>query len=239
MEELDLKELFNIFWSRKLFIILIIAIFIGIGIAYSYIYISPMYKSETSLLLVKSKEDQNGNNVGTITTNDLTLNQKLVATYSELIKSQTIINTVKSNLNIDKTEEQLRANIKVSAVENTELIKITVTDENPQIAKTIADETAQVFAQKIAIDRYKIDNVQIMSEAQIETTPYNINHIKDIIIFAFIGIVVSVIYVLIANLLDTTIKGKEDIEKKIGITVLATIPTCNFNNTNTKKGKKQ
>ena len=132
MEELDLKELFNIFWSRKLFIILIIAIFIGIGIAYSYIYISPMYKSETSLLLVKSKEDENGNNVGTITTNDLTLNQKLVATYSELIKSQTIINTVKSNLNIDKTEEQLRANIKVSAVENTELIKITVTDEKPK-----------------------------------------------------------------------------------------------------------
>ena len=39
--------------------------------------------------------------------------------------------------------------------------------------------------------------------------------------------------------ISSPIKGKEDIEKKIGITVLATIPTCNFNNTNTKKGKKQ
>ena len=49
MEELDLKELFEIFWSRKAEIILIIAIFLIIGLTYSFYFVSPKYKSETSL----------------------------------------------------------------------------------------------------------------------------------------------------------------------------------------------
>lgn len=238
MEELDLKEIFYIFWSRKLYIILIVAVFIAIGIAYSYMYVSPVYKSETTLVLVKSNEDNNENNVGTITTTDLTLNQKLVATYRELLRSKTVIGEVIRNLNLEKTEDDLKNNISVSAIENTELIKITVTDESPEMAQIIANETAQVFSEKVANEMYKINNVQIISEAEIDTVPYNINHIKDIIMFAFVGIVVAVIYALVANMLDITIKGKEDIEKKLGITVLTTIPVCNFDDTNLKKGKK-
>ena len=69
---------------------------------------------------------------------------------------------------------------------------------------------------------------------------YNINHVKDIIIFVFIGIVASVVYVLIANMLDTTIKSKEDIEKKLGLTVLTVIPMCDFEiTTKNKKGGKR
>ena len=64
----------------------------------------------------------------------------------------------------------------------------------------------------------------IVDEAEEATGPYNINHIKDIAIFMIIGLVVSVIYVLLTNLLDTTVKSAEDIEKELGITVLASIP---------------
>ena len=35
MEELDLKELFNLFWSKKAAIILIILIFMVIGVIYT------------------------------------------------------------------------------------------------------------------------------------------------------------------------------------------------------------
>lgn len=238
MEELDLREVFTMFWSRKLYVIIIIAIFIAIGVAYSYIYVSPVYKSEVTLVLVKANDESNENTTGKITTTDLTLNQKLISTYRELLESRTVISTVINNLQIEKTENQLRNNINISNKENTDLLIITVTDENPESAKIIANETAKVFSEKVANDMYKNNNVQIISEAEVNTTPSNINHIKDIIIFAFIGVVLAVIYVLIANLLDTTIKGKEDIEKKLGVTVLTTIPICNFNDVNQKKGKK-
>ena len=93
---------------------------------------------------------------------------------------------------------------------------------------------------RVAKGVYNINNVQVWDKAETPSGPYNINHIKDIIIFVFIGIVASVVYVLIANMLDTTIKSKEDIEKKLGLTVLTVIPMCDFEiTTKNKKGGKR
>ena len=69
-----------------------------------------------------------------------------------------------------------------------------------------------------------MENVHVVDEAEVEEEPCNINHTKDVIIFVFIGIVISSMYVLVINMLDTTIKASEDIEKIAGVTVLASIP---------------
>lgn len=238
MEELDLKELFNIFWSRKVYIAIITAIFLVIGIIYTFIFVTPGYESTTTVILAKSSETTG--ETETITTTDLTLNQKLVSTYSELIKSKNVLRDVINHLQINKTVVGLRNNITVSAVKDTDLIKITVTDANPEIAQTIASEIADVFIEKVAKGVYGISNVQVWDKAEVPTAPYNINHAKDVIIFIFIGIVVSAVYALIANMLDTTVKSKEDIEKKLGVSVLTTIPLCDFdyNSKQTKGGRK-
>ena len=55
----------------------------------------------------------------------------------------------------------------------------------------------------------------------------NSHNKKDIIIFAFIGAVVSVIYVLLSNMLDTTVKTAEEIEKEFKLPVIASIPIYN------------
>mgnify|MGYP007038294722 CR=1 FL=1 len=64
-------------------------------------------------------------------------------------------------------------------------------------------------------------------------------HLKDIIIFGFIGIVISAGYALAANMLDTTIKSKEDVENKIGLPVLTSIPLCSFEQKTSGKGGKK
>ena len=89
---------------------------------------------------------------------------------------------------------------------------------------------------QIAQEYYNMDNVYVVDEARAESAPYNINHTKDLIIFAAAGFVIACIYVLIANMLDTTVKSKEDIEKKLGLTVLTSIPVCDFKKA--KGGKK-
>ena len=57
MEELDLKELFEIFWSKKVQIILIILIFAVIGIIYTMGFVTPVYTSSTTLVLATSTGD--------------------------------------------------------------------------------------------------------------------------------------------------------------------------------------
>ena len=226
MEELDLKELFQIFWNKKLQIILIVAIFMVIGVIYSIGFVTPMYESYTTLLLVKGEESEKSDS---ITTTDLTLNSKLVPTYRELIRSKDVLRQVISSLNIDITEEEIKDHITVTSVEDTELIEISVENKDPANAAKIANEIAKVFTEKVA-ELYKINNVHVIDEAEIENTPSNINHAKNIVIFAFIGLVISVGYVLIASMLDTTIKTAEDVEKLFKIPVLANIPMNNFEN---------
>ena len=232
MDELDLKDLFNMFWTRKFEIILIVIIAIVIGFIYSYVLVKPEYKSTTSILLAKSNAAQSGD--GTITSTEITLNQKLVSTYSDLIKTDKVLTQVINNLKIDKTVENLKKNIQVTAKDDTEIIAISVTDADSEMARKIANEAAQVFITQIAQQYYNMDNVYVVDEAKAESKPYNINHTKDLIIFAAAGFVIACIYVLIANMLDTTVKSKEDIEKKLGLTVLTSIPVCDF-----KKAKKE
>lgn len=222
MEELDLKEIFNMFWTRILQIILIVLIFIMIGILYSYLYVTPKYKAYTTLLLATSTE-----NSETITTTDISLNNNLVSTYGELIKSKTVLGEVINNLGINKTEASLESAVSVSQRKSTQVIEINVVDSNPYQAKIIANEVAKVFAKKVE-EIYKINNIHVVDVAEEPTTPYNINHMKDIAMFAFMGLVASCVYVLIANMLDTTVKNKEDVERKLGLSVLVNIPNCNF-----------
>ena len=238
MEELDLKELFGIFWAKKVHIILLILIFIVIGFMYSYIFLVPEYQSITQILLAKSNTTtQDGTNQG-MTTSQVTLNQQLVSTYSELVKSESVLTQVKDNLQIDKSIEELRENITVSTKDDTEIIQIAVVDENAKMAKNIANEIANVFIDQIAKGYYAMDNVYVVDEAKVEEEPYNINHLKDLAIFAAIGFVVACVYVLIANMLDTTVKSKEDIEKKLGLTVLTTIPICENTSKNKRGGRR-
>ena len=222
MEELDLKQLFNIFWSKKVQIILIVLIFIVLGVIYTIGFTTPMYSSSTTLLLAGS-ESSGEETTNSITTTDITLNSKLVSTYSVLVRSKDVLSQVISNLGMDISWESLKNNVKVSAVEDTEVIEISVTTNNAENSANIANEIAKVFTEKVA-EIYNINNVHVVDEAEPENTPSNINHEKDVIIFAFIGLVVAVIYVLLANMLDTTVKTAEDIEKEFKLPVLASIP---------------
>ena len=70
-----------------------------------------------------------------------------------------------SNVGMNQEEEDtLKKDITVSAVEDTELIEITVQNEKPDYAAKIANETANVFTQKVK-EIYNINNVQIVDQA--------------------------------------------------------------------------
>ena len=230
MEELDLKELFLIFWNRRLEILLITIIAVIVGVLYSYFYLTPVYKASTTLILAQSSKTVDKTGDSSITQTDLTLNSKLVSTYSEIMKRKSVLNKVISNLGMsEKDMDSIKKNVSVKAVSDTELIEITVKNEDPEKAALIANEIAKVFSEKV-VEIYNISNIYVLDRAEANPVPSNINHAKDLVIFAFIGLVISVIVCLIANMLDTTIKTEEDVEKATGLMVLTSIPDYNIEN---------
>lgn len=228
MEELNLKQLINIIWNGKKYIIITIILSVLLGIGYSYFLVTPKYESSTTLVLAKA-EEKVSNEISTgITQTDLNLNKNLVSTYRELIRSKTVIRQVMDNLKItDLKENTLKNNISVSSVKDTELIEITVRDEKPERATNIANEIAKVFTVQVA-EIYNINNVHVIDKAELNNVPYNVHHTKDIAVIALIGAILSIVCIIILSLLDTTVKTQEDIEKVTGMIILAEIPEISF-----------
>lgn len=219
VEEINLKELFDYFISKISVIILITLIIAVVGCSYALFFQKPLYKSSTTLVLTRTDTE----NSNTITQNDITLNQKLLSTYREIVKSRRVINQVITDLSLDTTFEVLNKNISVTSVQDTELIKIIVSDENPEMAKKIADETAKVFSSEIQ-EMYQIKNISIVDTAVVANSPYNINITKQLIIYLFIGVVLGLGVVFVIYYFDTSIKNVEEVESKLELPILGQIP---------------
>lgn len=218
MEEIDLKEMFDYFVGRISWIMIAVALAVAIGNIYTLFTRVPMYKSTTSLVLVSENGDSSSYN-----TSEQQLNKNLVGTYSEIIKSRTILNAVIKNLDLDYSYATLQSRITVSSVNNTEIIRIAVGDPDPKVATKIANEIAKVFVSEIN-KFYKLNNVSVLDRAENNSVPYNVNYLKDNAIYIMIGLVLSCGIIFIFFYFDTTIKTSEEIEKKLGLTVVGVVP---------------
>lgn len=223
MEEIDLKELFD-FVKNKLGLLITVTVGVCLlGCIYGLLIQKPMYKSYTTIILSGSDSQ--------ITQSELTLNKNLVDTYAEIVKSRRVLEQVIDELDLDMTYEKLTNKISVSAVNNTEIIKITVTDTNPIEAKNIANVTANFFSKEV-VKLYKMNNVNVLDEANESNNPYNINIVKQIIIYFFIGLIIGAGVLFIIFYFDRTIKSAEQVEQKIKLPILGSVEEF------TKGGKK-
>lgn len=215
MEEIDLIELLNYF-KKKIGLIIIIMSAVGIlGCIYTLFIQKPMYNSYTTVIL-------SGSSSSSITQTDVTLNKNLISTYAEIVKSGRVLNQVIKELNLDISYESLSSEISVTSLNNTEIIKITVNNESADMAMKIANSTASVFTKEIS-SLYKMDNVSILDYATINESPYNINILKQLIIYILAGLVISLGTVFMIFYFDRTIKSAEQIEQKIKLPVLGSV----------------
>ncbi len=218
MEEIDLKELFEYFKGK---LGLIVTVTIGIcliGCIYGLFVQKPMYKSYTTVILSSNATS----NSQTITQGDVTLNKNLVTTYAEIVTSRRVIDQVIEELNLDTSYESLKNKISVNSVNNTEIIKITVTDTDAIRAKNIANVTANYFKKEI-MELYNMNNVNTLDEAIQAKDAYNINVIKQVIIYFVIGFILSAGIVFVIFYFDRTIKSVEQVEQKIKLPILGNV----------------
>ena len=217
MEEIDLRELFEYFKGKILWILAAIILAIGVGNVFTVLTRVPMYNSNTTIVLVSE------NNGTTYNTTEQQLNKNLVSTYAEIIKSRKVLNKVIENLGLDYSYNALKNNISVEAVTNTEIIRIIVSDSDPQVSAEISNEIADVFMEEVQ-KIYKLNNVSVIDKAEVNKTPYNINFIKDHLIYILVALVLSCGIIFVIYYFDTSIKTSEEIENKLGLVVVGIVP---------------
>ncbi len=221
MEEINLKDLFSYMLSKIFIIIIAIVIFLIGGVVYRECFKTPLYESYTTIILTKVNDSTN---VETgITQNDITLNQKLVSTYREIIRSKRILDKVIKDLELDISVDDLMNRISVTNKEDTELIRISVVDEDSETAQNIVTRVSKVFADEI-VRIYNIENISTIDYASASDVPYNINVAKETVISVLLGAFLGCAIVFVMFYFDTTVKSVEEIERKLELPILGSVP---------------
>ena len=113
--------------------------------------------------------------------------------------------------------------VSVDFVKDTNLVSITATTKEPELAQEICNELASEAydALKPAIGDGSVD---VISAAQLPTEPVAQGGSKRIVLFAFIGLVLAAAYVVLDYLLIPRIRTEMDVRKRLGMKLLGTVP---------------
>lgn len=214
--EVDLKDLLlEILAHWK--IILIVMLLVGtIGFTVSKFLITPMYES-TSKLYVLSKS------TSITSLADIQTGTSLTNDYLVVVKDRPVLEQVIQNLGLEETYAELKENVTLNNPSNSRILQITVKDANPIRAKAIADEIAKVGSAFIA-EKMDQDPPTIIQSGYADGKPVSPSVIKNSLIGAVAGALFVVALIVITYLFNDTIATPEDIEKKLGMNVLGSLP---------------
>ncbi|MEB6548877.1 Wzz/FepE/Etk N-terminal domain-containing protein [Heyndrickxia sporothermodurans] len=218
-ETISLKELMQTLRKRIGLITVIAIIAVIISGVVSYFVLTPIYQTSTQLLVNQKKGEENPYN-----TNQVQTNLQLINTYNVIIKSPAILDKVVDELNLKMTAAELNEKVTVASEKDSQVVNVSVQDEDPYKAAKIANKIANVFKTNIA-SIMNVDNVSILTKAEVgeKISPIKPKPVLNIAIALVVGLMVGVGIAFLLEYLDNTIKTEQDIEKILEIPVLGVI----------------
>ncbi len=183
---------------------------------FSRYLITPMYASE-SILYVLSKT------TSITSLADIQMGASLTKDYQEVVLGRPVLDQVIADLLLDEDYKALHEKVKVDNPANTRLLYIRVTDADPERAKAIADDIAEVSAKFIS-EKMDQDPPSIIQYGYSDNEKVSPSLLKNTIIGAFAGGFLSSAIVAVFYFLNNTIDTPEDVESKLGLKLIAQIP---------------
>lgn len=215
-DEIDLLELFYALRHRWWAILLALVIGAGAAGVYTKKLIAPHYQS-TSMVYVLSKETTLASLA------DLQIGSQLTKDYSVIIKSRPVLQEVIDKQNLDLTTDELGEMITIDNPKDTRILSITVEDIEPMRAKAIVDEVTKSASNYIG-DIMEMVPPKVIEDGVVAVKPSSPSVKKNAAVGG-LGLAVLVGgLICLKTVLDDTIKSEEDIEKYLGLSVLAVIP---------------
>lgn len=233
-ETISLKEIFEVIKKRFIMIVGLVVVAALVAGIISYFILTPTYESSSQFIVNQSQE----NTSEAYDMNELRMNVEMINTYNVIIKSPAILDEVNEALNLSYTTEELSDKLEVSSEEDSQVVTVTATDKDPEMATELANTTVGIFEEEIP-DIMNVDNVNILAVAETgeDPSPVAPRPLLNIAIAIVLGGMVGVGVAFLLEYLDNTIKTEDDIEEKLGLPVLGTITTITEEDVRTNRFK--
>lgn len=220
--EIDLGRVLHAVWSKIWLVILISVLCAVLMFTVTHFLITPQYES-TAMFYVNNSSLSVGDTSFSISSGDLSTSRNLVDSYIVILNTRETFNEVIDYTDSTRTYSELKDMISASAVNETEIFKVTVTSPDPMEAERLANAIAQVLPDRIdtIIDG---TSAKIVDSAIAASKPSSPSYTKNILIGFLLGFMMTVGIIVVREIFDIMIRSDEDIAEICEYPVLATVP---------------
>ena len=224
-----------LFILRKHWIAIIAFLFVGLvgGAVWAGLEVKafPVYQSSGIIMVSPEK------NGADATTTDYQFSNNLTNTVVAFIKTNAVLDPVRSDNPSFK-----RSNLSVSNTSGNLMITVSYTSKNPEESKKICQAVMKAAVDEADAEKedgtkkYHMlhNNLNVVDDAKEGSRVWH--PVRDLGLGFVAGIAIALVYVFIREISDNTFKSSEEIERSLGIPVLAGIPDYHFDDE--KKGGK-
>lgn len=203
---------------RRFWIVVLAAVVFAAG-AYLYTdnFVAPVYKTGISFCV------NNGNKSQSVTASDLATSQRLVLTYVEGLKSNTVLEAVSNRLGGKPSAAAIAGMMSTDTSSETEIFWVYITGSDPELAARVANAVAEVAPKQIATF-IKGSSAEVVDWAKVPTAPYGPDAVKSGMTGGLVGMLLAIAVLCLVEIADVRIKGEEDLAAICNIPILGVIP---------------
>lgn len=225
---IDILECLNEIKKNYRNIAIITLSFILIATVYTTFLMKQDYEATVKVFIGKQKFQ---NTMESYNNEEITLYQRLITTYSEIIKSKNLINKSIKDSKINSLKEidekieykSVVGSLTVNPISNTQIIEIKYSSKNPQESYDLLysiTENLMEYSKEI----YPTVNIKVLEQVNVNNSNLMIKKIIVIGIAFIGGLIVSIGAVVMNMYFNNTFKNKESLEKELGLAVIGAIP---------------
>lgn len=251
--EMSISDILRMLLSKIVWIVLAAIICGAAGFCISKFYLPLKYESYTSMY-VKNVNTSNQNDSQAVNINDITASKSLVTTYIAVLSDDTVIRQIGDELikkygvneiskvfdivDDDNTKivdiDALRDSLTMSAVNDTEVLKISAVTKSPEISVAVCNtisELAKSFLPRVV----GAGSVETIGEASINRTAVYPKTKRNAALGFIAGLILSSIIVIIIEFTDNTVKDSDELAKRYDKAIIGEVHRYDSANNSLKK----
>ncbi len=218
----DALHIIKTIWHKIWIVIIAGVVSAAIGFSIASFVVTPTYSSSIMLYVNNSAISLNGKSFS-ISSSEISAAQSLLKTYVVILNNRTTLEKIIEKADLPYSTNELSHMIDASSVNDTEVMKVTVTCEDPDEAAKIVNCIAEVLPIRIS---------EIIDGASMEVVDSGVPNTQKVFpsvsnfteIGLVIGLLISVVALVILALRDNTIHDEEYLLQNYDYPILAKIP---------------
>ena len=223
MEEqvIDLQEMVHMllkWWWLIAFLAIVIPVAAYFYTNFTYV---PQYTAAATMVVNSKQLRVVGGQV--VVSNDIWLSQKLVETYSLILKSDRVMELVAQDLGLNLPPSFISKAVSVAHEKDTEVLSVIVRNTDPELAAKICNSIMKVAPEAIS-STVEVGSVNVVDYAKIPGYPEPPATTRNMLVGALLGLMLGVGFAFVFRYFDNTIKNDEDVKAKLGLILLGCIP---------------